>query len=66
MTFLEALKSGRPMRRKHSTRGHGPYVVLGDTMVYGEHYNPWLRIDTGKEITLARWDYEADDWEIMP
>jgi hypothetical protein len=67
MTFLEALKTGRPMRRRPPpSLGYGPWIVIGDTWRGSEQWHPWIRIDNGKEITLASWDYLAEDWEVMP
>lgn len=66
MTFLEALKSERPMRRKAlmtTTQWimlgyEGPNPVLGTAC--------WRECTTGKRIGLRRADYQASDWEIMP
>lgn len=69
MTFLEALKTGRPIRRNRGCSAAyitGPWIILGERWVLGQRRDPWLRIDTGEEITLASWDYLADDWAVMP
>lgn len=66
MTFLEALGSGRPMRRKPVMTAP-EWLALGYTganVVVGMPC--WREVRTGKVIGLHRWDYEATDWEIMP
>ena len=66
MTFIEALKSGRPMRRPWHT-GQSPWLHLGeDSARFGQTIPGWRRIDTGERTGLARWDYAATDWEVMP
>lgn len=65
MTFLEALAGNRPIRRT-APFGPGPWIVIGERYGLGSLEHPWIRIDTGKEITLARRDFEAKDWEVMP
>ena len=67
MTFLEALMVARPMRRTSSpsSKFNGPWLVLGAKQGLSGFRTPWLRIDTGEEVTLANYDYMADDWETM-
>lgn len=68
MTFIEALKSGRPMRRKSGTGIFTrPWVYLGEDTTSSIDNRPvWRRIDTGELIGLHSYDYAADDWEVMP
>lgn len=64
MTFIEALKTGRPIRRKWSNV-NGPWLHLGEAP--GAISRPqWRRIDTGDAVGLARHEYLAEDWEAMP
>jgi hypothetical protein len=65
VTFLDALKSERPMRRT-STFGSPPWLTIGEKQSGGGWRHPWLRLDTGEEVTLTRFDYLAEDWEVMP
>lgn len=66
MTFLEALKTGRPMRRL-STLINEPWLFLG-VRIRNTYQNmpQWRRTDTGEEVGLHAFDYHADDWEVMP
>lgn len=65
MTFLEALKSGRPIRRPW-TLAESPWLYLGeDSNGLGRTIACWRQIKDGKRIGLFRWDYEADNWEVM-
>lgn len=63
MTFIEALKSGRPMRRL-STMYTAPWLYLGERDHFPKH-PVWRRIDTGEQVGLNWYDYEAKDWEVM-
>jgi hypothetical protein len=65
VTFIEALKTGRPMRRK-STVFAPPWLTLGHEKQFGYDVPRWRHIDTGEAIGLHSWDYLADDWEVMP
>jgi hypothetical protein len=63
MTFIEALKTGRPMRRNSGY--HRPWLYLGTDVCHP--YTPrWRFINTGEETGLHSFDYTADDWEVMP
>ncbi len=65
MTFLEALKTGRRRRAETHPR---PWLHLGTEDASGLTFpNPrWREIETGRAIGLHRFDYEADDWQVMP
>ena len=66
MTFLEALGSGRPMRRK-STLTAPEWLALGYEGVNDVVGMPcWREVRSGNRIGLRRMDYEAADWEILP
>jgi len=64
MTFIEALKTGRPMRRKWFD-SDGPWLYLGGGSVY-PNTPCWRRIDTGEIVGLHSYDYIANDWQVMP
>lgn len=65
MTFLEALKTRRPVRRKLLSNTWGPWLYLGTSA--GMFPQPMRRrIDTGEPMGLSTLDYEATDWESMP
>jgi hypothetical protein len=66
LTFLEALKSGRPMRRMSQLNSGSPWLFLGTASSAPLASPTWRRIDTGETAALARWDYTAGDWEVMP
>lgn len=68
MTFIEALKTGRPMRRKSmSASWNGPWLVLGYDGPNETVGTPrWREMDSGKAIGLRRYEYTAEDWEVMP
>lgn len=68
MTFLEALKTRRPMRRTSDFSCDPPWLHLGNSCsgLTGRSKPQWRRIDTGAEVGLHIWDYEADDWEVLP
>lgn len=61
MTFVEALKTGRPMRRKMWEK----WIFLG-TIAYFPKTPRWRVIETGEEAGLHSYDYTASDWEVMP
>lgn len=66
MTFLEALGSGRPMRRK-SLMGTPEWLALGYEGANDAVGMPcWREVRSGKKIGLHRTDYEALDWEVVP
>ena len=66
MTFLEAISSGRPMRRRMAT-GAGEWLALGYDGPNETVGTPrWREVRSGKAIGLRRYDYEATDWEILP
>jgi hypothetical protein len=66
VTFLEAIASGRPMRRKLPGGGnewlslgyHGANDVVGTPT--------WREVRSGEATGLRRSDYEATDWETLP
>lgn len=73
LTFLEALKTGKPMRR-----GMMPWIWLGAErenveatygvlMTYPPYYDrlQWRSIHTGKPYGLSVEDYTANDWTVM-
>lgn len=65
MTFLEALRTGRPMRRRIFENTFGPWLYLGESS--GMLPQPvWRRIDSGEARGLSKLDYQAEDWEVMP
>jgi hypothetical protein len=65
MTFMEALSAGLPMRRERSS-GVNPWLHLGNMGESTGEVTPcWRDISTGRMVGLWRWDYTADDWEIM-
>lgn len=64
MTFLEALKTGRPMRRKSwwgGSRGGGG----GDRWLLMTRGGYWLWPDGEEASPPLRKDYMADDWEVQ-
>lgn len=68
MTFIEALKTGRPMRRKSNTITFSePWLYLG---LEGDGVSIpvpcWREIKTGVATGLHAYDYIAEDWEVMP
>lgn len=66
VTFLEALGSGRPMRRK-SAMMTPEWLVIGYEGTNDTVGMPcWREVRSGKKIGLRRVDYEATDWEIVP
>lgn len=68
MTFLEALASGRPMRRKGTIAGTPKeWIALGYEGINDAVGTPrWREVRSGKLVGLRRADYEATDWEIVP
>lgn len=67
-TFLDALWSGRPIRRARVVDGLGAATHAGPWIAIGHKggETPFIRIDTGAEVTLAAEDYLATDWAVMP
>ncbi len=64
MTFLEALKTGRPMRRDNYSHDR-PWLYLGEET--GWPATPcWRQIHDGARVGLHTFDYQATDWEVMP
>ena len=66
LTFTEALKSGRPIRRSPPGRSVpevGPWLFLG---VADYASGCWRNIQTGAVVGLHKADYLATDWEVMP
>ena len=78
LSFVQALQSDRPIRRREWTRFDGArinhetvfgpqWIVLGekkDGLTQTRH--PWIVIATGAEVTLSKEDYAAHDWEQHP
>lgn len=77
MTFLEALKTGRPMRRDDTnyekpwlflgyehTLPLGTFEIITSTVTTSGHR--WRDIQNGNPTGLSKEDYLADDWEVMP
>jgi hypothetical protein len=65
MTFVEAIKTGRPMRRK-SASIVPEWIVLGydgSNDVVG--IPRWRETRSGKLIGLRFSDYTAEDWEVL-
>ncbi len=73
MTFLEAIKHRKPMRRTEylSVRwvylGHETEPRESDLacLIGGYDRPQWLYIATGKKAGLSFDDYMADDWEVL-
>jgi hypothetical protein len=65
MTFLEALQTGLPMRRKSGGIHLAPWLSLGHEKCAGHEVPRWREISTGAAVGLHSWDYKADDWEVM-
>jgi hypothetical protein len=63
MNFLEALRTGLPMRRKHKL--FASWLILGHEKQHGNEVPRWREISTGDVVGLHSWDYAADDWEVM-
>jgi hypothetical protein len=63
MNFLEALRTGLPMRRK--CKLFASWLILGNEKQHGNEVPRWREIATGSAIGLHSWDYAADDWEVM-
>ena len=66
MTFIDALKTGRPMRRKTGITYSYPWTYLGKIDTSPDSLPCWREIETGKIIGLFSFDYIAEDWEAMP
>lgn len=80
MTFLEALKTGRPIRRavwvKHppvkSDIEQAARAVVASVWVFlctmppNAHQSLWINLATGLPQQLNVIDYTSDDWESMP
>lgn len=62
MTFLEALKAGRPMRRRAYTESG--WLHLGCELASTRR--AWRWIDTGEIESLDEEDYFGNDWQVMP
>lgn len=65
MTFLEALSTGRPMRR-YSRYTTNRWIFLGRESLSPGSLPRWHHIDTGSLTGLSADDYKATDWEVMP
>ena len=77
LTIVQALVSGRPIRRREWARADGArinydtvfgpqWITLGekkDGLTRIRH--PWIVVATGMEVTLSREDYRAIDWEVQ-
>lgn len=67
MTFLEALKTGRPIRRTTAVAVPREWISLGYEGTNDIIGTPrWREIMSGKAIGLRGYDYLAEDWEAMP
>jgi hypothetical protein len=80
MNFLDALRSGRPMRRaswtKHppvaAKQEEGARLLVESLWVYprllieNDRESAWLSLSNGQPMALRRHDYLAEDWEPMP
>ena len=67
MTFVEAIKTGRPMRRRHVTFSLDLWLALGYEGANSTTGTPrWREVATGRPSGLRSADYLADDWEVMP
>jgi hypothetical protein len=66
MTFLEALKTGKPMRQKAVGLNENHWLWLGSTDSRLGLTRPcWRSMETGEIVTFARYEYLADDWEVL-
>jgi hypothetical protein len=61
---MQALGTGLPMRRTDSA-GATPWLHLGEETRGADNIPCWRDISTGRVVGLWRWDYDADDWEVM-
>lgn len=70
MTFLDAIRTKRPMRRRKDGWLTGPWirqkVLSRDTKPSPDFAEPWVRMDKGTQLTLSCEDYTASDWEVQP
>lgn len=64
MTFLEALKTGRPIRRE-SQWAWCQWRHLGNDGGISK-LPMWRALDTGAPLGITREDYLADDWQVLP
>lgn len=64
MNFLDAMRTGRPMRRTDMTGEQ--WIVLGTERTSAGDTPRWRNMRTGYPIGLWSYDYLADDWEVMP
>lgn len=62
LSFIDALKIGRPIKR----RSYLYWITIGERPYGTKLRNPFLRLDTGEETTLAYYDFLVTDWEAMP
>lgn len=61
MTFIEALKTGRPMRRESWWRGDG-----GARWLVLEAEDGWSWVGGGHANPPTRRDLLAEDWQVTP
>ncbi len=61
MTFLSALRTGRPMRRAGWWRGNG-----GDRWLVLDCAGSWTWPDGSPANGPRRGDYLSEDWEVLP
>jgi len=67
MTFLEALRTRRPMRRKPRRDGRGPADPCWHRMTdYDNWERGWPRKLWVTDSRFSRRDYLATDWEVFP
>lgn len=65
MTFIDALRTGRPMRRPFGPN-LSPWLVLGTQPDLVTGKAPcWRVMETGQPAALHRYDYLAEDWQVM-
>jgi hypothetical protein len=70
VTFLDAIRAKRPMRRRRDGWLTGPWIsqkfLAPVDRPSPDFAEPWVRADKGVQLTLSREDYLADDWEVQP
>ncbi len=67
MTFIDALKTGRPMRRKSPVTTYSyPWLYLGKSDKTPYSRACWREVETGQLAGLSSSEYIAEDWEVMP
>ncbi len=59
MNFLEAVSTGRPMKRR-------VWLGLGFVHLVGKRRPRWKEYGTTRSVGLSARDYLARDWEVLP